>query len=133
MTRPASSRTAPFVKQLTAALQASQMSQKQLAERMGVSQTTVGSWMAGRYLPRADRIHALAELLGLDATTLIAGQRGRRTISTAAPTATSPPGDDLLQRLAKLSPAAVASVEGFANATPELLLILREAQTRYRP
>lgn len=41
------------------------LTQKELAEHMGVSNKTVGSWEKGITLPAADKIDELCEVLGI--------------------------------------------------------------------
>lgn len=47
------------------------MTQEQLADRLGVQRSTVTQWEVGRSVPRLDRIHELAEALGVGVGSLI--------------------------------------------------------------
>lgn len=40
------------------------MTQKELAEKMGVDQTAISQWETGESLPRADKLPHLARILG---------------------------------------------------------------------
>ena len=40
------------------------LTQEKVAERMEVKQSTVAAWEAGRYLPEANKLPKLAEVLG---------------------------------------------------------------------
>lgn len=51
---------------------ARKMTQVQLAEAVGVDQTTVSSWEKGRKAPGVDRQLVIARVLGVDARVLFA-------------------------------------------------------------
>lgn len=48
------------------------MTQQQLAERVGVHQTRVSHWERGSRVPTADQLQGLAEVFGVDMQTLVA-------------------------------------------------------------
>lgn len=52
-------------------LEASGMSQRELAAQMKVSQATVGDWSTGKKLPRTTKIKKLAKILGTSQATLL--------------------------------------------------------------
>lgn len=56
-------------------------SQKELAQRMGVSQPTVCDWESGKKSPASKNLKKLSELLGCTTDYLIMGDDARRPIS----------------------------------------------------
>lgn len=55
-------------------LEAEEISQAELARRMGVSQPTVWEWLNGQTLPSAKRLQKLSELTGISINDLLAAQ-----------------------------------------------------------
>jgi repressor LexA len=51
---------------LTAFLRRSGMSQRELAQKLGVSGAAVSSWVSGQKAPRVDKVDAMAALLGVE-------------------------------------------------------------------
>jgi transcriptional regulator with XRE-family HTH domain len=54
-----------FMKTLKRLRLAAGLSQEVLAERIGVTQTTVSAWEAGKYLPQPHQYPKLAEAIGV--------------------------------------------------------------------
>lgn len=51
------------------------LSQSELAERVGVSQRTVSKWENGEVIPRSDRLAALAAVLGVSMSEMLEAKR----------------------------------------------------------
>jgi len=64
-----------FGERLKNAREASGMSQKTMANRIGVKTATVEKWESGKMDPRANRLQMLASLLGVPLLWLIAGSQ----------------------------------------------------------
>ena len=47
------------------------LTQRDLAQRLGVSQPAVSSWMHGLYRPRSKQLQPLAKALGVSVSTLV--------------------------------------------------------------
>lgn len=72
-----------FGERLKNAREASGMSQKKMADRIGVKPATVEKWEAGKMDPRANRLQMLASLLNVPLLWLIAGSQKVPTSTTA--------------------------------------------------
>ena len=55
------------------------ISQSELAQRVGVSQANISQWEKGSALPRADKLPLLAEALNCNIEDLYGVQPGRKT------------------------------------------------------
>lgn len=64
-----------FGERLRNAREASGISQKTMANRIGVKPATVEKWETGKMDPRANRLHMLASLLNVPLMWLIAGSQ----------------------------------------------------------
>lgn len=60
-----------FSKNLNKYLQEKKLTQKEVAEAIGVSQQSLNFWVQGRNLPRMDKVQLLAEFFGVRYTDLI--------------------------------------------------------------
>jgi transcriptional regulator with XRE-family HTH domain len=58
------------------------LSEKQLANRLGVNASSIEDWEAGQHDPRANRINQLAGILEVPLTWLIAGEQLPPTVDT---------------------------------------------------
>lgn len=58
-------RTLQFRRTLESALQARRWTQARLAQRLGVSQPTIGNWLRGRYVPTPDEVFAMERVLAM--------------------------------------------------------------------
>jgi transcriptional regulator with XRE-family HTH domain len=56
-----------------------EVSQAELARRLGVSQPTVWEWLNGKSLPSAERLKALSEATGISIDDLLAAPPSRRS------------------------------------------------------
>lgn len=64
------------MKGLCAARKAASCTQTQLADRLGISQSTIAMWETGRAYPRADMLPAIAAALGCSIDELFADPGG---------------------------------------------------------
>ncbi len=53
--------------------------QKEIAERLCVDNSTVGKWESGKAMPRADKLPFLAQLLGCTIDELFEGEGEQKT------------------------------------------------------
>lgn len=60
----------PFQDAIQELMQLNNLSRKQLADAIGVDQTTVGQWLLGRKKPGYDSIMALYEKFGIEPNVL---------------------------------------------------------------
>ena len=90
--------TATFGDRLEAARESSGLSQTELAQRLGVRDTTIKSWEADEWEPRGNRLQMLAGMLSVPLMWLLSG-RGE---GVAAPDETA--------RLAKLARNMLAEI-----------------------
>lgn len=81
-----SENTATFGDRLEAARESCGMSQTELAQRLGVRDTTIKSWEADEWEPRGNRLQMLAGMLNVSLMWLLSG-RGK---GVAAPDACDP-------------------------------------------
>lgn len=72
------------------------LTQKQLAEKLFISNKAVSKWERGLSMPDISLLEPLAELLGVSVSELLRGKRETEEVSTGEPTA------EELQRLGKL-------------------------------
>jgi repressor LexA len=72
------------------------MSQRELAERLGVSSGAVSSWCSGHKAPRVDKVDAMAELFGVERTDFYQEPESRR------PAVEIPPGFEPLPPMRKV-------------------------------
>jgi len=54
-----------FAKAIAAARETAELSQVQLAKKIGVAPSTVAGWELGTHAPRFDRLKAIAKALGV--------------------------------------------------------------------
>ncbi|MDZ4311163.1 MAG: helix-turn-helix domain-containing protein [Cypionkella sp.] len=93
--------TATFGDRLEAARESCAMSQTELAQRLGVRDTTIKSWEADEWEPRGNRLQMLAGMLNVSLMWLLSG-RGE---GVAAPDARDPialPARSALADIARL-------------------------------
>jgi transcriptional regulator with XRE-family HTH domain len=64
-----------FGERLRNAREASGMSQKLMASRLGVKSSTIGKWESGKEDPRANRLQMIASLLNVPLLWLLAGSQ----------------------------------------------------------
>ena len=86
-----------FGERLRNAREASGMSQKTMANRIGVKSVTVEKWESGKLDPRANRLQMLASLLNVPLLWLIAGSQ-----QVPDPTAGITREEMILQKIADL-------------------------------
>lgn len=72
-----------FAKNLNRYLQEKRLTQKEVADAIGVTQQSMSFWMQGRNLPRMDKIQLLAEYLGVRYTDLICDNPLEETLEEA--------------------------------------------------
>jgi len=88
-------------------MEAQDISQEQMAERLGVTQGAVGHWLNGKREPKLETINRLLAVLGVPGLAIIVPE-------TAASSATAPPPPERLYRYPVLS---WVSAGAFAEAT----------------
>lgn len=71
-------RVTEFTSRFAGAFERSNLTQQELALRLGVTQSTVSHWLTGRRTPTFSRIERIAAELGVDAAELAFGPRPRR-------------------------------------------------------
>lgn len=95
------------------------VSQKEMATRLSVTETTVSNWVTARNDPAAGWLPKVARELGMSVAELL-------DFAPSSPLSGHPP-DPLAAKLAALAPV----LEPLARATtPDLLDLLQEAQKR---
>jgi transcriptional regulator with XRE-family HTH domain len=102
---------APFARSLRDKLKERGMTNKELAEHLGVSQQAVNLYTAGNSMPTVDKIVKIAEFFGVSVDFLLGRSRA------AAP-------DDFIQEAVRrygLSEGALRALEGFNNASGGLV------------
>lgn len=72
-----------FAKNLNKYLQEKNLTQKEVADAIGVSQQSMNYWAMGRNLPRMDKIQLLAEYLNVRYTDLITDDPMEETLEEA--------------------------------------------------
>lgn len=60
-----------FAKNLKAILNAKNMTQLELANRLGVSKSTISNWLSGLSMPRMSKINEICKILDIDIIMLI--------------------------------------------------------------
>jgi transcriptional regulator with XRE-family HTH domain len=110
---------AQFRSQLRGALDASPLSQRELAKTSGVSKQTVTNWLKGTHEPRLGELRKIAGALGVSVAFLV-GEAGE------VPVDGSSAADDLVDGLARLKAAAL--VKPLADNAGELLDLLTTAE-----
>ncbi len=81
---------------LTQFLRRAEMTQRELAEQLGVSGAAVSSWCSGRKAPRVDKVDAMAELFGVDREDFYRESRAAREAQPV------PPGFEPLPRMRRV-------------------------------
>lgn len=102
-----------LAKNLTAAMEKRDISQRELARRLGVSSTTVSQWCAGKISPRMNRVDAICKILNLKRSDLM--------LSKEEAPAPEPTDEDiaLARKIAALDPYRRQLIEAIINTEPE--------------
>jgi transcriptional regulator with XRE-family HTH domain len=87
-------------KRLRALREASGLSQRQLAQRLGVHHSNIGFWESGATPPRSDVLPAMADMLGVRVEELL-GHEVKRKPTTAAPSGRARQVFDKVSKLPK--------------------------------
>lgn len=93
--------TATFGDRLEAARESCAMSQTELAQRLGVRDTTINSWEADEWEPRGNRLQMLAGMLNVSLMWLLSG-RGEGVAGPDAPNPIAVPARSVLADIARL-------------------------------
>ena len=93
--------TATFGDRLEAARESCAMSQTELAQRLGVRDTTINSWEADEWEPRGNRLQMLAGMLNVSLMWLLSG-RGEGVAGPDAPNPIAVPARSVLADIAGL-------------------------------
>jgi transcriptional regulator with XRE-family HTH domain len=117
---------ATFGDRLAAAREAAQMTQAELARRLGVRLATLRSWEDDHSEPRANRLSMLAGLLNVSMMWLINGQ-GEGLDHPDAEKALSSSAADVLAELRDLRADMVARTEQLGRLEKKLRQVLQEA------
>lgn len=96
-----------FARNLNLLLSLSQMTQSDLADRLGVSKTAVSSWCSGAKAPRMDKVDAMANIFGVTRSAFYAESPPQFTVVDAR-------GDELKRIFYKLTDAAQEKVVNYA-------------------
>ncbi len=96
-----SENTATFGDRLEAARDSCAMSQTELAQRLGVRDTTIKSWEADEWEPRGNRLQMLAGMLNVSLMWLLSG-RGEGVAAPDARDAIALPARSALADIARL-------------------------------
>lgn len=70
--------TKEFAPRLARLLKRSKLTQTELAQRLRVHESTVSLWLAGKNMPRIERLEEIAKLLGGDFAELLEGVLARK-------------------------------------------------------
>ncbi|MEM1351081.1 MAG: helix-turn-helix domain-containing protein [Pseudomonadota bacterium] len=117
--------TATFGDRVAAAREAAEMTQAELARRLGVRVATLRSWEDDLSEPRANRLSMMAGLLNVSMTWLINGQG--EGLDAPLEEATLPPSaHEVLNELRELRTDLAARVERMGRLEKRLRLALRE-------
>ena len=108
-----------FGERLKNAREASGMSRKTMANRLGVKTATVEKWESGKIQPRANRLQMLASLLNVPLLWLLAGSQ-----KVPDPTAGITQGELMRQKIDDLS----ASVDALKSDLEDLRLLAEDIQ-----
>ena len=60
------------------------MSRKELADRLGVSTSSVGFWLTGNKIPRSDKVDAMCRVFGCRRSDLLTEQTGHQKYTLSA-------------------------------------------------
>lgn len=101
-----------LAKNLTEAMEKRDISQRELARRLGVSSTTVSQWCSGKISPRMNRVDAICKILNLKRSDLM--------LSKEEAPAPEPTDEDiaLARRIAALDPYRRQLIEAILNTDP---------------
>lgn len=105
-----------FGERLRNAREASGMSQKLMASRLGVKSSTIGKWESGKEDPRANRLQMIASLLNVPLLWLLAG-------SQQVPDSSA--GQDSEQLLSQKIAEVNARMRDLQNSLDDLDLLIR--------
>jgi transcriptional regulator with XRE-family HTH domain len=110
--------------------------QLDVAEAVGVSQTTMSSWKGGRSQPDLDHLVLLADALGVSLDRLVRGSGQSARLAAPRLVDHRVACERLARRVARLDlgaaagsrPSLAPALRDLGTATPELLDVLRSAQ-----
>lgn len=104
-----------LAKNLREAMQLRDMSQRELARRIGVSSTTVSEWCSGRISPRMDKIDAICRILNIKRSDLMLSGKDHAEVLS------EPTEEDiaLARKIIRLDPYRRALIESIINTDPE--------------
>lgn len=60
-----------FVERFNEVVKEKNVSQTELAKRSGITQSSISDWLKGKYLPKQDKVHALADALNVSPSYLM--------------------------------------------------------------
>lgn len=103
-----------FAKNLRDALYMRQVSQRELARRIGVSSTTVSEWCKGKTSPRMDKIDAICKILNVKRSDLMLGERDHEEILEVTDKDIA-----LARQIMRLDAYRMALIESIINTDPE--------------
>ena len=95
------------------------LSQRKLAEDIGVSKTAIFCWEKDTAIPTADNIIALADYFGITTDELLGVERKNGQICQQSHFGLTTDEERLLKQYRKLSPALKAQTEGYVEALAE--------------
>ena len=106
-----------FGKRLRHARELRGLTQREIAEFFGIKRPNISKWEADEYMPEAEKLPALCELLGVSADWLQAGKGdtpslnggGRSLVDEATDLFRQLPEDDMLRELAWLRQRVAAA------------------------
>ena len=116
--------TATFGDRLAAARENAQMSQNQLAKRLGVRVTTLRGWEEDRAEPRANRLSMMAGLLNVSLMWLINGEG--EGLDGPEPEAISPDLASLLAEIRDMRAEMRAGADRLGRLEKKLRIALQE-------
>ena len=119
---------ATFGDRVAGARDAADMTQAQLARRLGVKKTTVRSWEEDLSEPRANKLSMMAGLLNVSIMWLLTGE-GEGTASPADETTEAQDLSAILAELRAIRSEMRANAERAARLEKKLRLLVEQAQT----
>lgn len=103
-----------FAKNLRDALYLRQVSQRELARKVGVSSTTVSEWCKGKTSPRMDKIDAICKILNVKRSDLMLDQKDHEEILEVTDKDIA-----LARKIQRLDAYRRALVESIINTEPK--------------
>lgn len=99
-----------FMVELKKYRESANLSQAMLANKLGVSQATVGMWESGKREPNFATLCKLADYFGVSTDSLLG-----RTVSNEIRQSIQPPVPDLMEKFSRLDPMAQARIMNALN------------------